>query len=188
MTVDLRVYEPAECGPDGYPYAWHSGEPAIKDHIRETAGNRCQRCGHPYAKGDGQWSACDHQCTHEGPYRWKRPAEENWHEGALLAPQAMHLHQINGSLVEAEWRILTVHHLNQVKADCRWWNLTSLCQRCHLRVQRVVLMERVWPWPHSDWFKPHAAGWYAHAYLGLDLTRDETLARLDELLDLERVA
>jgi hypothetical protein len=43
-------------------------------------------------------------------------------------------------------------------------------------------MERIWPWPHSEWFKPYAAGWYAWVYLGEDITREETLARLDELL------
>lgn len=184
MSVDLRIYTPAECGPDGYPYAWHTGEPAIKDHVRELAGHRCQRCTHPYAKGDGEWSACDEHCTHEGPVRGVYP---NGHRSPYWDYRAT----LDDPLlvgIEAQWRVLTVHHLNQVKADCRWWNLTSLCQRCHLRVQRVVLMDRVWPWEHTEWFRPHAAGWYAHAYLGLDLTRDETLARLDELLELERVA
>lgn len=46
-------------------------------------------------------------------------------------------------------------------------------------------MERVWPWEHSDWFKPYAAGWYAWAYLGEDLTREQVGERLDELLSLE---
>lgn len=88
--------------------------------------------------------------------------------------------------VEARWRILTVHHLNGVKADCRWWNLASLCQRCHLTIQGRVQLHRVWPWEHSDWFKPYAAGWYAHAYLGEDLDRKQTLARLGQLLALEQ--
>ena len=47
---------------------------------------------------------------------------------------------------------------------------------------------RVWPWEHSDWFKPYVAGYYAFAYLGEDLTRAEVEARLDELLALERIA
>ena len=87
--------------------------------------------------------------------------------------------------VEARWRILTVHHLNGAKHDLRWWNLASLCQRCHLYVQRKVVMERVYIWEHTEWFKPHAAGWYAAAYLGENLTREQTMARLDELLALE---
>jgi len=46
-------------------------------------------------------------------------------------------------------------------------------------------MEQVWPWPHSPWFRPFAAGWYAHKYLGLQLSRKEVEERLEELLSLE---
>jgi hypothetical protein len=49
-------------------------------------------------------------------------------------------------------------------------------------------MARVWPWEHSDWFKPYVAGYYAAVYLGEELTREQVDARLDELLALERVA
>ena len=178
---EFRVYAPEECGKDGYPFAWHGkqlvddleiglmtlrgGVPAIKDLVREQAGNRCVRCGHPYKKGMGEWSPCDEHCRH--------------HAGGTRRTH---------EFTEAQWRILTVHHLNGDKADCRWWNLASLCQRCHLRIQRTVVMPRVFPWEHSEWFKAYAAGWYAHSYLGEDLTREETMARLDELLSLERVA
>jgi hypothetical protein len=90
--------------------------------------------------------------------------------------------------VEAEWRILTVHHLDGDKANLAWWNLAALCQRCHLEIQAKVVLERVYPHEHSTWFQPHAAGWYAHAYLGETLTKEESMARLDELLSLEKVA
>lgn len=33
--------------------------------------------------------------------------------------------------------VLTVHHLNGIKADCRRENLVALCQRCHLHWQAV---------------------------------------------------
>ena len=79
-----------------------------------------------------------------------------------------------------------LHHLNGGKLDCRWWNLAALCQRCHLRIQGRVVMARVWPWEHSDWFKPYVAGYYASVYLGEELDREQTQERLDELLDLER--
>ena len=49
-------------------------------------------------------------------------------------------------------------------------------------------MERVWPWEHSEWFKPHAAGWYAFTYLDEDLTREQVTERMGELLALERAA
>jgi len=89
--------------------------------------------------------------------------------------------------VEAQWRILTVHHLNGNKADCRWFNLVALCQRCHLTIQGRVVMERAFIMEHSDWFKPYAAGFYAWKYLGDNLSRDEVVERQDELLALERI-
>ena len=31
--------------------------------------------------------------------------------------------------------VLTVHHLNGDKADCRFENIVALCQACHLHIQ-----------------------------------------------------
>jgi 5-methylcytosine-specific restriction endonuclease McrA len=186
MTA-FRIYEPDECGTDGYPLAWHDlGDGrGVKHLVREAAGNRCLRCLHPYAPEAGmprRWTPCDERCTHLGPMRWLSRMGEWTH-----AP----LNLDEGAVREAEWRILTVHHLRlgaDAKRDLRWWNLAALCQRCHLSVQSRVQMERIWPWPHSDWFKPYAAGWYAWSYLGEDLPREQVEARLDELLALELVA
>lgn len=176
MVEPFRVYfDPAEIGLDGYPYAWHrldpgvvaSGDPAgiklgIKDIVRMQAGHRCQRCKHPFVVGKtpGEWSPCDEQCRHGGPIR-------------------------AGDVVEAQWRVLTVHHLNGVKHDCRWWNLVALCQRCHLVIQAKVYMDRPWVYEHSEWFKPYAAGYYAWRHLEQDLSRAEVDERLEELLALE---
>lgn len=202
MSDPLRVYlDPAEIGPDGYPHRWHKPivterneqgalvfetiAPPIKDYVRELADHRCERCGHPYRKGEhgsGEWSPCDKRCTHEGPRRWRFPHETYWQ---IAAGDRQPIEDSVGLEREAQWRILTVHHLNGIKHDCRWWNLAALCQRCHLRIQGRVVMDRVYPWEHSEWFQPHAAGWYAWTYLGEDLTREETLARLEELLALE---
>lgn len=148
----------------------------VKHAVRAEAGYRCVRCGHPYEKGMGEWSPCDAQCSHGEPTRWVDGA---WPEGGL--PHG----ETPKPVREAAWRTLTVHHLNGQKNDLRWWNLASLCQRCHLRIQRTVVMPRVFPYEHSEWFKPYAAGWYASIYLGEELTRAETMARLDELLALE---
>lgn len=178
-----RVYEQA--AKDGYPPEWHSlygktdaGVPTlgIKHYVRSFAGDRCERCKHPYAKGAGQWSRCDEDCRHGGPVRWSNGSEWEHYDGP---------DETIAQTVEAAWRILTVHHLNMVKLDCRWWNLAALCQRCHLQIQRKVRMEQVWPHEHSEWFKPHAAGYYASVYLGEDLDRHATAKRLDELLALE---
>lgn len=138
------------------------------------------------------WSACDALCRHGGPMRaWTRghADEEGWSDfdptPEACGPAVGTLRDV-GSKAEAAWRILTVHHLTGVKADLRWWNLAALCQRCHLLVQGKVVMDKPWPWEHTDWFKPHAAAWYGLRYLGLELDREETEDGLDALLALGR--
>lgn len=144
------------------------------------------------------WSVCDEQCTHGGPVRATTPTaggEQIEYHGAtqrdVLFAIAGNAHVMWDAWVahglEAEWRILTCHHLDGDKANLAWWNLAALCQACHLHIQHKVVMERVYPFEHSEWFRPHAAGFYAKVYLGEDLSRDETLARRDELLALERM-
>ena len=78
---------------------------------------------------------------------------------------------------------LTVHHLDINPTNCAWWNLAALCQRCHLSIQGRVIMERVWMLPHSEWFRPYVAGYYAHRR-GLPETREYVLAHLETLLDI----
>jgi hypothetical protein len=56
---------------------------------------------------------------------------------------------------------LTVHHLDIDPANCAWWNVVALCQRCHLHIQGKVIMERPYMFEHSDWFKPYVGGYYA---------------------------
>jgi hypothetical protein len=197
--TELRQFAEWELGEDGYPFAWHGrcacdalGDPgrgecvyddpcastkplrvAIKDLVREQAGHRCVRCGHPYRKGEhgnGEWSPCDRWCTHGSVAT--RLAETNVVDGQIV-------------FQEAQWRILTVHHLDEDKANCRWWNLAALCQRCHLRMQRAVVMGRPYHYEHSAWFRPYAAGFYAWKYEGVDLDRAETELRMPELLAYE---
>lgn len=188
MSDDLfRIY--SEVGKDGYPVEWHT----LKHVVREQAGHRCIRCLHPYRNGEhgsGEWSPCSKACQHAGPYRYRTSPGADWTPGVfntegLVVPR---LFVVGGAEVEAQWRILTVHHLSGEKTDCRWWNLAALCQRCHLQVQGKVVMARVWPWEHSEWFRPYVAGYYASVYLGEELSREQTMARLDELLALERAA
>lgn len=178
----LRIYGSDELASDGYPTAWD----AIKDLVREQASHRCVRCGHPYRKGEygsGEWSPCDERCTHGGPIRVVLPSGSPKLVPLLSAGHVAgdFIGYYDGMPIEAEWRILTVHHLDGDKANCRWWNLTALCQRCHLTIQGKVIMD--WPWhaEHSDWFKPYVAGYYAHL-LGEEVNREEAEARMDELL------
>jgi hypothetical protein len=209
MTL-LRLYEPDECGVAGYPYAWHVETQAddqsnrnpgdgprlelpIKDLVREQADYRCIRCHHPYpsdiAKTHpyGEWTPCDWRCVHGGPWRWRYEyalPDDPW----TMDYPPHHALEEGRMIIQAAWRILTVHHLNGNKADCRWWNLAALCQRCHLTIQGRVVMDRAFILEHSEWFKPYAAGFYAWKYMNEDLTREQTLERLDELLALERLA
>ncbi len=184
MSV-FRVYEEHELGRDGYPPEWHA---TIKHEVRDQAGYRCVRCRHPYSAGQGRWSLCDEQCRHElGETRMERAELQPSTTASAGIPQPKPGMYLTGRF-EAEWRILTVHHLDGDKANCRWWNLAALCQRCHLTIQGRVVMARIWPWEHSEWFRPYVAGYYASVYLGEELEREQVEARLDELLDLERVA
>lgn len=78
--------------------------------------------------------------------------------------------------------MLTVHHLDLNKSNCAWWNLAALCQRCHLRIQAKVVLDRPWMLPHSAWFRPYVAGYFASTILGEDLSREEVEARMPDLL------
>lgn len=167
-----------------YPSDW----PEIADRVRAEAGHRCIRCKHPYKVGDhgnGGETPCSIQCTHTGPiYIWNFRGVEKNPFTDLVAGEAVR----EGYKVTALWRILTVHHFNGIKSDCEWFNLLSLCQRCHLIIQGRVNPDTPWFLEHSEWLKPYVAGFYARKYLGETLTREQVMERLDELLALERIA
>lgn len=85
--------------------------------VRAAAGHRCIRCGHPFESGKhgkGEWSPCDEQCTHSGPRRymvngqWEKVPTSFASSGILVA---------GGFEVEAEWRVLTVHHFDGDKSN-----------------------------------------------------------------------
>jgi hypothetical protein len=126
------------------------------------------------------WSDCDRYCRHGGPARYLEDSGE-W--SGRENPEADALQMLVCTRpVQALWRILTVHHLNECKPDLRWWNLVALCQRCHLEIQGKVVMDRPWPWPHTEWFRPYVAAFYAMKYLDQAIERDEAVMRQDELL------
>lgn len=146
-----------------YPSDWK----AISDASCSAVGNRCIRCRHPYTKGThgkGQWTPCDERCNHGGPI------------------------QNLGGIILAEWRILTVHHMDGNKANCIWWNLLPLCQRCHLQIQTRLNPQQPYILEHSDWIKPYVAGFYAKKYEGRELSFMQVISELDRLLAFERIA
>jgi hypothetical protein len=79
-------------------------------------------------------------------------------------------------------RILTTHHFTGDKSNDEWWNLLALCQVCHLQIQGKVDPETPWFLPHSEWIKPYVAGFYAAKYEHRNITREEAIRRMDEIL------
>lgn len=69
--------------------------------------------------------------------------------------------------------VLTVHHLDMNKANCKDWNLAALCQRCHLNIQaKVRLHQGLFDFfIISDWFKPHLKGYLKDKALKENLRR-----------------
>lgn len=117
--------------------------------------------------------------TGEYPPEWKQIAKSVKDEHGWKCIRCGHPHD------PASGYMLTIHHLDLNKSNCAWYNLACLCQRCHLRIQGKVIMERPWYLPHSEWFKPYVAGYYAAVY-GLATDRDSVLARVDELIAMGR--
>lgn len=115
------------------------------------------------------------------PDNWKAIAVSIKEAAGWCCVRCDHVHD------HPSWHVLTVHHIDGDKANCKWWNLAALCQRCHLSIQARVDPGMPYFLEHSDWFKPYAAGLYAWKYLSEDLTRTQVDERMDELLALERL-
>lgn len=111
------------------------------------------------------------------PHDWPTLAKTIKDEANWCCVRCGHPHD------KATGHVLTVHHLDGNKSNCAWWNVPALCQRCHLSIQQRVIMHRPWYLPHSEWFKPYVAGYYARQ-LGLPDDRESVLKRMDELIAL----
>lgn len=113
--------------------------------------------------------------TGEYPPNWKEIATQTKEEAGWKCVRCGHAHDVKAGYM------LTVHHLDGDKSNCRWWNLTALCQRCHLRIQATVIMRRQWMWEHTPWFRPYVAGYYAYQ-AGLPDDRETVLANIDRYI------
>lgn len=102
-----------------YPADWKD----VSAGVKEAAGNRCIRCGHPAGDTMRRRTAFDEQVNHEDAAIVK----------TLMPCDTRCTHPRDGKM-----RALTVHHLDGDKANMRWWNLLALCQFCHLSVQARV--------------------------------------------------
>ena len=110
---------------------------------------------------------------------------DNWDEIARQVKDAAGWTCIRCGHVHApdEGYTLTVHHLDMNPANCAWWNLLAVCQKCHLHIQARVVLEQVWMFDHSQWFKPYVAGYYAHL-MHLPESRDAVAGQEDRLIRL----
>lgn len=90
--------------------------------------------------------------------------------------------ELCGHEADDRQRILTVHHLDGDKANCRWWNLVPLCQVCHLRVQGRLHPDQGFLCAPPEWLQPYLAGRYAWNVLGLELDRFEVQVVIPEVL------
>lgn len=111
----------------------------------------------------------------EYPSNWKEIAKQIKEDVGWACVRCDHPHDPTSGYT------LTIHHLDADKSNCEWWNLAPLCQRCHLQIQAKVIMRRQWILPHSEWFKPYVAGYYASIH-GLPTDRDYVRANIDRLI------
>ncbi len=114
--------------------------------------------------------------TGEYPADWKEIAQAVKEEAGWCCVRCMHPHDIPAGFM------LTVHHLDLNKSNCRWWNLVALCQKCHLQIQHKVILERLYMFEHSLWFQPYVAGYYAFQHQLPD-DRAFVMAHLEVLLN-----
>ncbi len=111
------------------------------------------------------------------PPNWKEIATETKELAGWRCVRCNHKHDPESGYC------LTVHHLDLNPANCEWWNIPALCQKCHLQIQAKVVIERLYMFEHSEWFKPYVAGYYANQN-GLPSDRVYVMAHLSELLSL----
>lgn len=140
---------------DRYPPDW----PETAALYKASVGWRCVRCGHSQ---EAPWkqryrrvllpprvgiALCTKHCI--PLYHVNDEAHLRLHIkqlGSKLPPQL---------IARVPQRVLTVHHLDGDKQNCRWWNCPPLCQRCHLQIQAKVRMGQQYLGEHSEWFKPY---------------------------------
>ena len=159
-----------------YPKYWDD----LAEKTKNLAGWRCVRCDHPH-ESPKERIPCDAQCD------LTRHPEVTEVATRYYEKYGEHVEPVYGRIwPNQRQRVLTVHHLDGDKGNSAWWNLAALCQVCHLQIQGRVEMRQRYILEHSDWFKPYVAGYYAKTYQDRHLTREEVMAELDELLQLER--
>jgi hypothetical protein len=88
------------------------------------------------------------------PPEWPEVARRIKEEAGWLCERCKHPHDtVNGFT-------LTVHHLDGNKWNLARWNLSALCQRCHLHIQnKVDWFQDSLDGRHASWLAPHIQGY-----------------------------
>jgi hypothetical protein len=96
------------------------------------------------------------QPRHQGEYpsNWAEIAAEVKGAASWCCVRCFHPHDVKSG------HVLTVHHFDGNKSNCRRWNLMALCQRCHLSVQARVDPETPLLFQPAAWAMPYIAGFY----------------------------
>ena len=78
---------------------------------------------------------------------------ENWPEIAFALKEwaAWHCEHCRAPHDTLSGHVLTVHHLNGDKCDCRFENLLAACQRCHLHIQAIYHPGQQWLFGCPHW-------------------------------------
>jgi len=85
------------------------------------------------------------------PPSWKEIADRRKAEEGYRCERCRHSNR------PSTGHTLTVHHLDGDKSNNTDENLAVLCQRCHLRIQRIRKWDQlVMPWAFQEiWLKKH---------------------------------
>lgn len=86
------------------------------------------------------------------PTAWPRIAERVKARAGWRCERCGHRNE------QATGHVLTVAHLDHRYGEQRF-NLAALCQRCHLKYEHKFQWEQGYFFEHSEWLKPHVAGW-----------------------------
>lgn len=119
--------------------------------------------------------------TGKYPSNWGEIANDVKDEHNWQCIRCKHLHDPQGGYT------LTVHHADMNPANNAWYNLLCLCQRCHLQIQAKVILERPWYLPHSEWFRPYVAGYFASRH-DLPTDKEFVFANVERLIALGQSA
>ena len=90
------------------------------------------------------------------PKNWKAIAKRIKEKNHNCCERCGHPHD------KPSGHVLTCHHLDYNRSNCKDWNLAALCQKCHLIIQARFWISQMWMFDNTEpWMKPHIDGYLA---------------------------